>query len=467
MKQFLKLSAEELLHEFGAGGHVPGSGSATALTGLLAAQLAYTVVQITLNRPTCSKHHDEVAVIGARLKTTLIPLLTDLVQRDAEAFDVVHQARLARDREQDPIQKKLLITKWLDEQKVATAIPFRIAEVCLELVDHAAILFQIGFKAVRGDSGVALSAAVGSVLSAVYIINLNLIPFKGNYWALQRRKACDALQRAAVDKYKAAVSYANALATENVDALDGDELAEAIEKFMSRIKANYTDAEIDERASELRALVWKHRSTLWPQLGAQTDPVQFLDPVGAFRLLGYDFALSESLGLSRTAAGTFEVAGLLEALPGSVRVSRQMKPEVRLFTAAHELGHVILHPQLLEAHRDRPLDGSVVSRTPIEREADRFASAYLMPTKLVRERFVQNFGTQSFSLSDGTAFALIGTGLVEARVRLKSERGLAKALATAERYNGRQVPPLAAQFKVSATAMAIRLEELDLISFED
>jgi formiminotetrahydrofolate cyclodeaminase len=445
---------------------VPGSGSAAALIGLLAAQLAYTVARISLNRQACSKHHDEVAVLSSRLETVLIPTLTELVQRDAEAFDLVHQARLARDREQDPVKKKLLIATWLDLQKVATAIPFKIAEACVEVIDLAGKLFQIGFKPVRGDTGVALSAAISAVLSAVYIINLNLIPFEGNYWALQRRKACDALRRTAMDKYKVAVSFADALRNEDIDAVEEDELAHAIENLMARTKPNYTDSEIDERASELRAIVWKNRSALWPQIPSQADPVQFLDPDGAFRLLGYDFELSESLGLIRTASGTFEVAGLLDALPGSVRVSRQMKPDVRLFTAAHELGHIILHPQLLEAHRDRPLDGSVISRTPIEREADRFASAYLMPAKLVRDRFAANFGTQLFSLSDGTAFALLGTGLDKARARLKSERVLAKALATAARYNGRQIVPMASQFKVSPTAMAIRLEELGLLSFD-
>ncbi len=147
-----------------------------------------------------------------------------------------------------------------------------------------------------------------------------------------------------MDKYKVAVSFADALRNEDIDAVEEDDLAHAVENLMSHTKPNYTDSEIDERASELRAIVWKNRSELWPQIPSHADPVQFLDPDGAFRLLGYDFDLSESLGLSRTAFGTFEVAGLLEALPGSVRVSRQMKPEVRLFTAAHELGHIVLHP---------------------------------------------------------------------------------------------------------------------------
>jgi Zn-dependent peptidase ImmA (M78 family) len=103
-----------------------------------------------------------------------------------------------------------------------------------------------------------------------------------------------------------------------------------------------------------------------------------------------------------------------------------MKPDVRLFTSAHELGHILLHPQLKEAHRDRPLDGSVVSRTQMERAADRFASSYLMPIKLVRERFFAIFGTEEFVLSESTAFALLRRENVEARRQMRNIRGLSR-----------------------------------------
>lgn len=47
------------------------------------------------------------------------------------------------------------------------------------------------------------------------------------------------------------------------------------------------------------------------------------------------------------------------------------------FTIAHELGHILLHPRLRAEFRERA-DGNYVEKR-LEREADRFAAAFLMP----------------------------------------------------------------------------------------
>jgi len=46
----------ELLDEFGAGNASPGSGSAAALMGLLAAKLLITVCDKSLTKPECAEH---------------------------------------------------------------------------------------------------------------------------------------------------------------------------------------------------------------------------------------------------------------------------------------------------------------------------------------------------------------------------------------------------------------------------
>ncbi|GJI92538.1 hypothetical protein RugamoR1_57010 [Rugamonas sp. R1(2021)] len=393
--------------------------------------------------------------------------MSKLFQDDAEAFDLVISARRARDQAIDGRQKRKYAADALDQLKVATAIPFSIADACLELIDLSAKVFDVGFRGARGDTGVALSAAVSGVLSSVFVINLNLKSFRGSYWARQRREECDLLQRTASEKYQAALARVAHLRSEDTEALRVDG-ADPIADLWSRSKRSYTDQEIEQRASELQALVWQKRADLWidSDTGVPTDPVDMLNPDVALRMLGYNFCLVETLGMFSSNVGAFEVAGLLEAQPGRVSVSRQMQQDVRLFTAAHELGHVVLHPHLKEAHRDRPLDGSTQSRAKIEREADKFASSYLMPANLVRTRFSRVFGNAPFFLNDDTAFALLGVGLGEARRRIKNIRSLSRMLAGAERFNGRQVISLVGQFKVSMTAMAIRLEELELLRMD-
>lgn len=466
MQSLLSLPTDTLLDKFGSGTHAPGSGSAAAFIGLLAAQLVATVGQLTLDRAEYEIHHPSVKKICTRIQSELIPMLSALFQADADSFDLVIKARRARDQVKNDDEKPKLAKAARDQLKLATAIPFKIAEYCVELIDHSATVFDVGFKGARGDTGVALSAALAGVLSAVFVINLNLKSFKGSYWARQQRKECDQLQQTAVRKYEAALARIASLRAEDIGAGKPTDNTDPIANLWFGSKSKYSTAEIEQRALEVQTLVWQRRAQLWGDASVPTNPVDLLSPEVALRLLDYNFNLVETLGTFASDAGTVEVAGLLETQPGRVSVSRQMRNEIRLFTAAHELGHIVLHPHLKEAHRDRPLDGSVISRTLIEREADKFASSYLMPANLVRSRFTNLFGTAQFSLSDETAFALFGTGLSEARRKMKNIRTLSRMLAGVERFDGRQVVSIASQFRVSITAMAIRLEELELLRMD-
>lgn len=467
MQHLLALPAETLLNKFGSGKHAPGSGSAAALMGLLSAKLVLTVGQLTLIRKDYERHHGEVKAACDRIQAFVVPRLERLFQEDAEVFDKVIAARRARDATSDPREKRKRGEIALEQLKVATAIPFNIAEACLELIDLAAVVFDGGFKGARGDTGAALSSAVAGVLASVFVINLNLKSFRGSYWARQQRKQCDELQERVTEKYESALARMMKLREEDVAAIAALDPQDLIAALSQGTKHRYSNAEIDERASAVQALVWRKRLEIWVDEPVPRDPVEMLNPDIALRLLGYSFETPESLGTFRHAAGSYEVAGLLEGQLGRVSISAQMDPAVRRFTAAHELGHVALHPYLKEAHRDRPLDGSSAVKDRTEREADKFASCYLMPPKLVSERFSSIFGPPPFTLSDDTAFALMGKGRYEAMKLLPSLREVSRTLARAERYNGRQVVPMATQFGVSAETMAIRLEELALVRIQE
>lgn len=466
MQHLLGLPADTLLNKFGSGKHAPGSGSAAALMGLLSAKLVLTVGQLTLIRKDYEKHHSDIKAACERIQSFVVPRLEQLFQDDAEVFDKVITARRARDGASEPREKRRLSEHALEELKIATAIPFNIADACLELIDLAAVVFDGGFKGARGDTGAALSSAVAGVLASVFVINLNLKSFRGSYWARQQRKHCDELQTRVSDKYAAALTRVVQLRAEDVATLTALDPQDIIVSLSDGTKRQYTLQEIEERVGAVQALIWRKRMEIWVDESVPNDPVAMLNPEIALRKLGYSFEMPETLGISQHATGSFEVAGMLEGQLGRVRISAQMIPTVRRFTAAHELGHVVLHPYLKEAHRDRPLDGSTMVKDKTEREADKFASCYLMPSKLVTDRFVSIFGPPPFILSDTTAFALLGKSPEATLKKLRSLRELARLLARTDRYNGRQVIPLASQFGVSLETMAIRIEELLLLQID-
>ena len=221
---------------------------------------------------------------------------------------------------------------------------------------------------------------------------------------------------------------------------------------------------IEQAAKKLQRDIWRRRDELWPD-GAPTDPAALLDPAVALHLIGFDYELVDTLGQYSNESGTFEVAGIIDRPSKRVRNSRQLPFETRAFTAAHELGHALLH-EGMRMHRDRPLDGSQQDRQRRDRaefEADKFASFFLMPEKLLRARFRKLFLSPTFAVDEATAFALDPADKHRLLSEKKSLRSRSRILASATSYNGRQFPSLAEQFKVSVEAMAIRLEELGLI----
>ena len=221
---------------------------------------------------------------------------------------------------------------------------------------------------------------------------------------------------------------------------------------------------IELAAKKLQREIWDRRHQLWPE-GVPTDPIQLLDPGIGLRLRGFDFELADTLGQYSNDQGTFEVAGTIDRRSNLVRLSRQLPFNTRAFTAAHELGHAILH-QDMRMHRDRPLDGSQLDRGRrdlMEIEADKFASFFLMPEKLLRTLFRQTFLCDRFTLNEATAFALDPSDRYQLISHKKTQRELARILAGATSFNGRHFSSLAEQFKVSVEAMAIRIEELDLL----
>ncbi len=226
--------------------------------------------------------------------------------------------------------------------------------------------------------------------------------------------------------------------------------------------SRFSDQQIERIVVRLQRRLWANRHALL-NTTADPDPLDLLDPTIAIEQLGYRVDLEESLGQFSEGVETFEVAGILNRDDGEVRLSRQFKPEYRKFTAAHELAHLVLHSGT-GLHRDRPVDRLDDSsrRSYTERQADVFATYFLMPRKQVVAAFKRIFLMAPFVVNQDTlsALSLADRELID---RAKSQRDRSMVLAECEFFNGEYLVSLARLFGVSQTAAAIRLEELDLV----
>ncbi|WP_337840582.1 ImmA/IrrE family metallo-endopeptidase [Rheinheimera sp.] len=216
--------------------------------------------------------------------------------------------------------------------------------------------------------------------------------------------------------------------------------------------------QVAKAARQLAHSTYIERDSLWPE-GVPDEPVQLLNPEKAFYLLGYAYHEVDTLGEIEPGV---DVAGIIDKDKKEVFISRRYPVAVRNFTAAHELGHAIMHQQS-GLHRDKPIDGSAGGqRDSIEKEADYFAACFLMPEKLVRAIFAQRFPDEVLN-HEVLRDLLNRKSDKKTEKQLKTTRGLARALAGLDSINGHAVPSLAEYFKVSVEAMAIRLEQLGLV----
>lgn len=222
---------------------------------------------------------------------------------------------------------------------------------------------------------------------------------------------------------------------------------------------------IEHEVRRLHNEIWKNRHLLWPD--EQRTPIQMLCPDVAAHILGVKYEEWPSLGGAQFGfrGQKFVTAGLIDRRANKIAVSTEFSPEIVRFTAGHEIGHWILHPNEV-MHRDRPLDGSSLrgTRNPAERDADCFSACFYMPTQLVVVRFYALFGVNVPLIFDEATCFHLCPGDYESLLRAE-EDSLEReyAIARCVNFNGQHFYSLANQFRLSLSAMAIRIKELKLI----
>lgn len=225
-----------------------------------------------------------------------------------------------------------------------------------------------------------------------------------------------------------------------------------------------TREHIEAKVAEVHELMWSRLPT--PKPRSIEELINVLDPAFAASLLGIRFEyLPELTSQFRTKDGLRKLGGLIDRQRGYIAVAENNKHSTILFTAAHELGHFVLHDDLV-MHRDLPVDGTPSGSPlpPKEREANYYAACFLMPPNLTRKAFERNFQTKApLVINDRAAFWLSAS---DPDSLLRADHGsLARetAVASAERFGQMHFNSLATLFGVSVGAMAIRLRELGLV----
>lgn len=225
----LDLPANNLLDSFGAGRASPGSGSAAALLAILACKMIVTVCEISTKKECCNESHKEFGFVFNRVREFLEPRLKELFDADARDFDEVIKLRVLRDQAEDVNEKSKYTKQSSKLLETATDYTFEIAEHSLTIIDYGIVMFEHGWHAVRGDSGVSISAAMSALMSCIFVISLNLKTLKSRKYSKINVARLSELQRKLEAMQVKAFSCVTAINSESVKAVQLELLDENLE----------------------------------------------------------------------------------------------------------------------------------------------------------------------------------------------------------------------------------------------
>ena len=216
-------------------------------------------------------------------------------------------------------------------------------------------------------------------------------------------------------------------------------------------------SQIEREARRLQYEVWSKRKLLW-----NTEPSvpAMFDPIVITRVLDLEYEQRESIGAVDYRNG--HGAGVLNRRRKTISISTKFDYPTQRFTAAHEIGHFVLHPSVGDVveHRDRPIYEIQPNRPRFEADADYFAACLLVPRKALIEEFEKRFGTKKpLPFTSTVAYHVGLNDFSTHRDRLM----FAKALARTQSFDRHRFLSLADFFKVSVSALAIRLWECGLV----
>jgi formiminotetrahydrofolate cyclodeaminase len=176
----------ELLDAFASSDPTPGGGSAAALAGAVGASLFAMVAGLPKTRTGAPEERTALDAARAALLATQ-KTLTDLINRDAAAYDLVVAAyRRPKATDEEKTARKAAVQ---DAMRVAAEIPIETMEACAAALEQGGVVAAHGNPSASSDLGVGMqllmTAKTGAMLNV--LVNLDGITDESVKAALQER----------------------------------------------------------------------------------------------------------------------------------------------------------------------------------------------------------------------------------------------------------------------------------------
>ncbi len=168
--KLVSMTLTEFVDETASESPAPGGGSISAYMGAMGAALGTMVANLSSHKRGWDDRWEEFSVWaekGQKYQTELIRL----VDEDTKAFNVIMSAfGLPKGTDEEKAARTKAIQ---DATRYATEIPFRVMESCLNCMDVAKAMAEIGNPNSVSDAGVGALAARSGVMGAYLNVKIN------------------------------------------------------------------------------------------------------------------------------------------------------------------------------------------------------------------------------------------------------------------------------------------------------
>lgn len=198
---------DHFLTELASGQPVPGGGSASALTGALAASLFTMVSNLTVGK----KGYEAVSQDMENLIPTLEKhnqKLRNLVKADIYSYGmVIHAYQMPRESESAKKSRTAAIQSALVQ---ASDVPLEIAATCLALLESSLTISEKGNKNALSDAGVGVLLADAGLRGAAMNVSINLSAIQDKAYVADRSRRIQSILVDGEDKKKIALEIIEA-----------------------------------------------------------------------------------------------------------------------------------------------------------------------------------------------------------------------------------------------------------------
>ncbi len=180
------IDLNHFIQELSSDSPAPGGGSASAITGMVAASLSSMVASLSIKKKGYEERKGEFESIIDECMS-LMEQFSELAELDTQAFNGIMEARrLPKGTDQEKKIRDITIDK---ATKNAISTPWKVAYACRKVLSISFRLIDIGIPGAITDAGASMKIAAAALESSLYNVSINLKYIKDvNYVENERIK---------------------------------------------------------------------------------------------------------------------------------------------------------------------------------------------------------------------------------------------------------------------------------------